>query len=265
MRVRPAMAQKRPLTMPPQTTISIDLHGKIALVTGAASGIGLACAQQFARSGASVAFADRNRPGLDAALAATPGEHLAVDVDVAQSASVQAMTDRVLDRFGRVDILVHCAAISPRRTVVDMTDDEWRETIGINLDGTMYTARATARAMLERGGGTMVFITSDNGVYGQGSKSAYAASKGGQIAFVKSLAIELGGHGITVNAVNPGTTDTPMLRAEMPPEVRERRIKADPLGRLSEPAEIAEIVLFLSGAAGRYMTGQVVTTRMRGL
>jgi NAD(P)-dependent dehydrogenase (short-subunit alcohol dehydrogenase family) len=246
-------------------SISIDLRGTIALVTGAASGIGLACAQLLAVNGASVAFADRNRAGLDAALAATPGEHLAVDVDVAQSSSVQAMTDRVLERFGHIDSLVHCAAISPRRTVVEMTDEEWHQTIAVNLDGTMYTARAVARSMLAHGSGTMLFITSDNGLYGQGAKSAYAASKGGQIAFVKSLAIELAPRGITVNALNPGTTDTPMLRAEMPPEVRERRIKSDPLGRLSEPSEIAEIVLFLSGAAARYMTGQVITTRMRGL
>jgi NAD(P)-dependent dehydrogenase (short-subunit alcohol dehydrogenase family) len=245
--------------------ISIDLRGTIALVTGAASGIGLACAQRLAVNGASVVFADRNRAGLDAALAATPGEHLAVDVDVAQSSSVEAMAGQVLERFGHIDILVHCAAISPRRTVVEMTDEEWHQTIAVNLDGTMYTARAVARSMLAHGSGTMVFITSDNGLYGQGGKSAYAASKGGQIAFVKSLAIELGPHGITVNALNPGTTDTPMLRAEMPPEVRERRIKSDPLGRLSEPSEIAEIVLFLSGAAARYMTGQVITTRMRGL
>jgi NAD(P)-dependent dehydrogenase (short-subunit alcohol dehydrogenase family) len=248
-----------------EASISIDLRGTIALVTGAASGIGLACAQRLAVNGASVAFADRNRTGLDAALAATPGEHLAVHVDVAQSSSVQAMTGRVLERFGHIDILVHCAAISPRRTVVEMTDEEWHETIAVNLDGTMYAARAVARSMLAHGSGTMVFITSDNGLYGQGAKSAYAASKGGQIAFVKSLAIELGPRGITVNAVNPGTTDTPMLRAEMPPEVRQRRIASDPLGRLSEPSEIAEIVLFLSGAAARYMTGQVITTRMRGL
>ena len=248
-----------------EATISIDLRGKFALVTGAASGIGLACAQLLAANGACVAFADRNHAGLAVALAATPGEHLSVGVDVAHSSSVQAMVDRVLEHFGQIDILVHCAAISPRRTVIEMSDEEWREVLAVNLDGTMYTARAVARAMLAKASGTMVFITSDNGVYGQGGKSAYAASKGGQIAFAKSLAIELAPRGITVNALNPGTTDTPMLRAEMPPAVRERRIKADPLGRLSEPSEIAEIVLFLSGAAARYMTGQVITTRMRGL
>jgi 3-oxoacyl-[acyl-carrier protein] reductase len=160
---------------------------------------------------------------------------------------------------------VHCAGVSPRRTVVEMTDEEWHRVIGINLDGSMYVGRAAARAMLTHGRGTMVFIASDNGTAGQAAKSAYAASKGGLIAFAKSLALELGPHGITVNALNPGTTDTPLVRAEMPPEVWERRLKADPLGRISQPEEIAEIVLFLAGAAGRYMTGQLVTTRMRGL
>jgi 3-oxoacyl-[acyl-carrier protein] reductase len=175
------------------------------------------------------------------------------------------MVDRTLGSFGQIDILVHCAGISPRRTVVEMTDEEWRRVLAVNLDGSMYVMRAVAKAMLLRKSGTMVVIASDNGVYGQAAKSAYAASKGGVIAFAKSLALELGPSGITVNALNPGTTDTPMLRAEMPPEVRERRLKADPLGRLSDPAEVAETVLFLVGTAGRYMTGQLITTRMRGL
>ncbi len=236
-------------------------------MTGAASGIGLACARRLAQSGARVALADRNVAGAQAAcaeLGAGDGA-VALEVDVSDSRSVQAMVDRTLERFGRIDILVHCAGISPRRLVVDMTDEDWHRVIAVNLDGTMYTARSVARAMIAEGTGTMVFIASDNGLAGQAAKSAYAASKGGVIAFAKSLALEMGPHGITVNALNPGTTDTPMLRAEMPPEVRERRLKSDPLGRLSEPDDIAEIVLFLAGAAARYMTGQLITTRMRGL
>lgn len=247
------------------TRLLLDLTGRVALVTGAASGIGLASAQLLARCGASVAFADINASGADAACDVAGGGHLAVAADVSDSRSVQQMVDRTLERFGKIDVLVHCAGISPRRTVVEMSDDDWRRVLSVNLDGTMYVARAVARAMLAQGTGTMIVIASDNGIYGQAAKSAYAASKGGVIAFAKSLALELGPSGITVNALNPGTTDTPLLRAEMPPAVRERRLRSDPLGRLSDPAEIAEIVLFLAGTAGRYMTGQLITTRMRGL
>lgn len=247
-------------------TVSIDLRTRVALVTGGASGIGLACARLLARNGASVAVADRNLPGAQAArdaIAAAGGEATAFPVDVAHSAAVQSLVDDVLARYGQIDILVHCAGVSPRKNVVDLSDEDWHDVIAINLDGTMYVARAVARHMLPRRSGTMVLIASDRGLLGQSAKSAYAASKGGVIAFAKSLALELGPHGITVNALNPGTTDTPLVRAEMPPALWERRVKEDPLGKLSEPEDIAEIVLFLAGAAGRFMTGQLITTRMR--
>jgi 2-hydroxycyclohexanecarboxyl-CoA dehydrogenase len=252
--------------MDSETALSIDLSGRVVLVTGGASGIGLACALLFARNGASVAIADRNLAGCEEArerIAAAGGDAIALDVEISDSASVQAMIDRILAHYARLDVLVHCAGVSPRRAVVDMSDDEWHRVIAINLDGTMYVTRAVARAMLPNRAGTMVLIASDRGLLGQAAKSAYAASKGGVIAFAKSLALELGSFGITVNALNPGTTDTPLLRAEMPPALWEQRVKADPLGRLSEPDEVAEIVLFLAGAAGRYMTGQLITTRMR--
>lgn len=252
--------------MHPEAALSIDLRGRVALVTGGASGIGLACARLLAHNGASVAIADRNLAGAEQArdgIATAGGDALALDVEISDSTSVQTMVDRTLARYARIDMLVHCAGVSPRRAVVDMSDDEWHRVIAINLDGTMYATRAVARAMLPNRAGTMVLIASDRGLLGQPAKSAYAASKGGVIAFAKSLALELGSFGITVNALNPGTTDTPLVRAEMPAALWEQRVKADPLGRLSEPDEIAEIVLFLAGAAGRYMTGQLITTRMR--
>jgi len=123
--------------------------------------------------------------------------------------------------------------------------------------------RAAARAMIPAGGGTMILIASDRGLLGAVNRSAYAASKGGVIAYFKSLAIELAPHGITVNALNPGTTDTPLVRAGMPADLWASRLKTDPLGKMSQPEDIAETVLFLAGAGGRYMTGQLVTTRMR--
>lgn len=250
-----------------RSPLSIDLADRVALVTGGASGIGLACVKLLASCGAQVAIADRNVAGANIArdaIASAGGDALALEVDVADPSSVQSMVDRTLAAYERIDILVHAAGVSPRRTpVVEMSDEDWHRVIGINLHGTMYTARAVARAMLARGSGTMILVASDRGLYGQALKAPYAASKGGVIAFSKGLAIELGSHGITVNALNPGTTDTPMLRAEATREIIEQRAKSDPLGALSQPEDVAEIVLFLAGAGGRFMTGQLITTRMR--
>lgn len=246
--------------------MTVDLSGRVALVTGAASGIGLACARLLAANHAAVVVADRNVAGAEEAarqIAAAGGEALALAVEIGESASVDALVVRTLERYAQIDVLVHCAGVSPRKNVVDLTDDDWHRVIAINLDGTMYVSRAVARHMLPRKTGTMILIASDRGLLGQSAKSAYAASKGGVIAFAKSLALELGPHGITVNALNPGTTDTPLVRSEMPPALWDQRVKADPLGKLSEPEDIAEIVLFLAGSAGRFMTGQLVTTRMR--
>jgi NAD(P)-dependent dehydrogenase (short-subunit alcohol dehydrogenase family) len=242
--------------------LNIDLTAKTALVTGGASGIGKACAQLLAANGARVAVADRNAGGANGVQAEIGASAIAITVDVADSASVQAMTDQTMAAFGRIDILVHCAGVSPRKAVIDMTDEDWRSVMAVNLDGTMYVTRAVARVMLPVASGTMILIASDRGLLGQANKSAYAASKGGVIAYTKSLALELAPH-ITVNAINPGTTDTPLVRAHMPPELWESRLKTDPLGKMSQPEDIAEMVLFLGGAGGRFMTGQLITTRMR--
>jgi NAD(P)-dependent dehydrogenase (short-subunit alcohol dehydrogenase family) len=253
-------------SQPASAPMSVDLRGRVALVTGGASGIGLACARLLAANHASVVVADRNAAGAESAALAivdAGGDALALRVEIGDSASVQTMVDQTLARYKQIDILVHCAGVSPRKNVVDMTDDDWHRVIAINLDGTMYVSRAVARHMLPRKRGTMILIASDRGLLGQSAKSAYAASKGGVIAFAKSLALELGPHEITVNALNPGTTDTPLVRSEMPQALWDQRVKADPLGKLSEPEDIAEIVLFLAGSAGRFMTGQLITTRMR--
>jgi NAD(P)-dependent dehydrogenase (short-subunit alcohol dehydrogenase family) len=243
--------------------MQIDLNGKTALVTGGASGIGRACAILLAANGARVAVADRNTGGSAAVQCEIGASAIAIAVDIGESASVDEMVAQTMAAFGHIDILVHCAGVSPRRAVVDMSDEDWRGVMAVNLDGTMFTTRAVARVMIPAATGTMILIASDRGLLGQANKSAYAASKGGVIAFNRSLALELAPHGITVNAINPGTTDTPLVRAQMPPELWESRLKTDPLGKMSMPEDIAEMVLFLAGAGGRFMTGQLVTTRMR--
>jgi NAD(P)-dependent dehydrogenase (short-subunit alcohol dehydrogenase family) len=246
--------------------MKVDLGGRVALVTGGAGGIGHACAKLLAENGAAIAIGDKNLPGareVCAEIAATGRDALAVEVDVSSSAAVQGMVDRTIERFQKIDILVHCAGGSiGRKDTVDLTDDEWQTVIRMNLDGTMFTTRAVARTMIPRRAGTMVMIASDRGLLGDKGRSAYAASKGGVIAYAKSLALELGQYEITVNALNPGTTNSHAI-APGTVSLRDERLRTDPLGKLSEPEDIAEMVLFLGGPAARFMTGQLITTRMR--
>lgn len=247
--------------------MTVDMRGRVALVTGAASGIGLGAAQLLAQSGATVVLADRNLPGARAAadaLRAAGHQASALHVDVASSDAVDGMVAAAIAQYAAIDILVHCAGGSAggRKNIVDLTDEEWHTVIRDNLDGTMFVTRAVARTMIPRRAGTMIVIASDRGLYGDRGKAGYASSKGGVIALVKTLALELGQYQITVNALNPGTTDTPAT-AGMSPELRAQRLKTDPLGKMSTTAEVAQEILFLAGPASAFMTGQLITTRMR--
>lgn len=244
----------------------MSIAGQVALVTGAGSGIGRATAARLAQNGVHVAVADRNLSAVKdvkAEISTPDREALSLRVDVSESRSVQEMVDQTVSTFGQLDILVNCAGISPRTPVLEMSDETWRDVIGVNLDGTFYTARAAAKPMVAQGSGTMILIASDRGIYGLAGGSHYSASKAGVVAFAKSLALELGSSGVTVNAINPGTTDTPLARGTLTDEEWQRRWTQDPLGRLSKPEDIAEIILFLAGPGGKIMTGQLITTRMR--
>jgi NAD(P)-dependent dehydrogenase (short-subunit alcohol dehydrogenase family) len=244
-----------------------DLNGKVVLVTGAASGIGRAVAVHMARHGAQTMLADRDLAGVEATRAeiASAGGVVAVTpVEMADSASVDAMVDATVAQFGALDVLVHCAAILRVAPLLEMTDAQWREVIAINLDGTFYASRSAARQMVKQKSGKIILMTSDRGLYGHPTRSSYATSKGGIIAFLKSIARELGPHGITVNGLNPGQTDTPMMRSSTPPERVEARAKSDPLGRISTPEDAAEMVLFMATNGGEIMTGQVLAVRMVG-
>ena len=241
------------------------LDGQVALVTGAASGIGRASAQRLAAGGAKVAIADRDAAGLEqtrAAIARSGGDVLAIAVEIADSRSVDEMVDRTVTAFGGLDVLVHCAAILRVAPVIEMTDQQWRDVLAVNLDGTFFVSRAAAREMAKRKRGKIILMTSDRGIYGHPTRSSYATSKGGIIAFLKSLAREVGPLGITVNGLNPGQTDTPMMRSSTPQERIDARAKSDPLGRIGTVEDAAEMVFFLATNGGEIMTGQVVTVRM---
>jgi len=222
------------------------LRGKVVMVTGGSSGIGAASAKLLAAEGAHVVVAD---------LEAEP------KTDVGHSADVRRLVDSTVERHGRVDILVHAAGICPRKPFLEMTDEDWRGVLRVNLDGTFYVTREVARVMAKQRSGTMILITSDRGVHGSIDYAHYAASKGGMLALAKSLALTLGKYGITVNSINPGLTDTPLARQANPNW--KDKLDLDVLGKASEPDEIAQIVLFLARTGGAFMTGQVVSTRMR--
>lgn len=223
-----------------------SVQGKIAIVTGGGSGIGLAAAQLLAAQGAQVVVAD------------VKGEP---KTDVGDPADVRRLVERTLAQHGRIDVLVHAAGICPRKPILEMGDDDWREVLRVNLDGTFYVTRDVARVMAKQRSGTMILITSDRGVHGSIDYAHYAASKGGMIALAKSLALTLGKYGVTVNSINPGLTDTPLARTANPQW--QDKLALDVLGKSSEPREIAELVLFLAATGGGFMTGQVVSARMR--
>jgi NAD(P)-dependent dehydrogenase (short-subunit alcohol dehydrogenase family) len=235
------------------------VRDKVALVTGGASGIGRASARLLARHGARVVVCD-----VDAEGAAQVGRELgglSCPCDVGDSAAVAAMVEQALQRHGRLDVLLHAAGIFPRNPYFDMTDDEWRRVLRVNLDGTFFVTRAVGRVMKCQGSGTMILMTSDRGIHGAADFAHYAASKGGMLALVKSLALALGRHKVTVNGINPGMTDTPLARAGNPKW--EEKTALDVLGAASTPEQVAEMVLFLAGTGGAFMTGQVVSARMR--
>ena len=243
----------------------MPVNGRTAIVTGAGSGIGRAAARLLAREGANVVVADRDADAGRAvreAIDASGGRALDVAFDVADPAQTRTLVERTIEAFGRVDILVHAAGTIARVPLLEMSDRQWRDVLSVNLDGTFYITRDVGRAMAAQRGGTMILLTSDRGVHGAVEYAHYAASKGGMIALMKSLALALGEHGVTVNAINPGMTDTPLARGANP-HSWDAKCALDVLGKASEPDEIAQTILFLAGTAGAYTTGQIFGTRVR--
>ncbi|MFM9882301.1 MAG: SDR family NAD(P)-dependent oxidoreductase [Burkholderiales bacterium] len=240
------------------------LAGKIAIVTGGASGIGRAASLLLARNGATVIVADRETAQAHALrdeIVRAGGSAIDFACDVSDPKAVGRLVQHTKTTCGKIDVLVHSAGICPRRPFLEMTDEDWRSVLSVNLDGTFFVTRDVGRVMAAQRSGTMILITSDRGVHGSIDYAHYAASKGGMIALTKSLALTMGKFGVTVNAVNPGLTDTPLGRAANPQW--QEKMAIDVLGKTSEPAEIAEMILFLAGTGAAFMTGQIVSARMR--
>jgi 3-oxoacyl-[acyl-carrier protein] reductase len=244
-------------------TTNREFAGKVAIVTGAASGISRVIASRFAADGAGVTLADiddRGGPVVADELARAGHDVLFVKTDVRESASVNAMVEQTVERFGRVDILVHGAGVGVHRHIVDLSDEEWDLQVDVQLRGAFLLSRAVGRKLIAQGqGGRIILIGSTSGNNARPNSGPHAASKAGEIQMMRVLAQELGPHQITANVVSPGLTDIAAISKTAPPvEYQRIFVHQVPLGRLATPDEIADAVLFFASDRARFVTGQVL-------
>ena len=238
----------------------MSLNGKIALVTGAAQGIGRDIAMGLASDGADVAICDVN---LEAAqktagdIEAKGGKSLALKANVASTADVTAMVDQVVEKFGRIDILVNNAGITRDGLILRMKDEDWDLVLSINLKGAFLCTKSALKYMTKQRAGTVINIASIVGAMGNAGQANYVASKAGLIGLTKTIAREYANRNITANAVAPGFIDTAMTQA-LSENVRQELAKQIPMGKLGTPEDVANAVRFLASPWASYITGQVI-------
>jgi NAD(P)-dependent dehydrogenase (short-subunit alcohol dehydrogenase family) len=239
------------------------LAGQAAIVTGGGSGIGAAVCRGLAAEGAAVVVADLAAEGAAATVAAITaegGRAVGVEVDVSDAASVQALVERAVEAFRAVDVLVNCAGITRYDGILDLSVDAWDRVMAVNLRGTFLCTQAVLRHMVPRRRGRVVNFASARGVEGQARAAHYAASKGGVIAFTKSVALEMAPYGITVNAIAPGTTDTAMWRGTKSDEEIERLRQTLPLHAAEDAVGL---VLMLVCDDARTLSGHLLLRGIR--
>ena len=242
------------------SSVRFDFSGKVAVVTGAANGIGAACARLLAESGAKVALWDIDAAAAQALASEIGDGAAAMRCDVAQGADVDAATAATVQAFGRIDILINNAGIFRAADFLDISEADWEAVIGVNLGGAFRVGQAVAREMVKGGGGAIVNMSSVNGVMAIPTIASYNASKGGINQLTRAMALALADHGIRVNAVAPGTIATELAQKAVltNAEAKERIMGRTPLRRLGEPAEVAAVCAFLASDAASYMTGEIV-------
>lgn len=239
----------------------MDFSGKVALITGAASGMGAATAREFRAAGGQVVIVDRNETLADQ----VAGEIEAgppVIGDVSDPAFCSRAVGTTLERYGRLDVLVNAAGIIVRADALRTSDEQWQRVMNVNVNGVFFMSRAAIGPMLEQGQGAIINFGSIWGSVGAAGVTAYCASKGAVHQITRAMALDHAKDGIRINAVCPGEVNTPMLASErsepVTPELMQSLAVSVPTGRLAEPVEIARVVLFLASDAASYMTGAMV-------
>ena len=247
----------------------MTLAGRIALITGAGNGIGLAITEAFARAGADIAAVDIDPAAARAAARAAEAagrKSVALTADVGDLTAIEQMVKATLEAFGRVDVLVNNAGVTRRAYIMDLTEADWDRILRVNGKGVFFCLQRVAREMIPRRSGVIINIASIAGKgYAGTSNAIYAASKGAVIGLTRIAALQLAPHNINVNAICPGTTITALSKANLRDRAREqdvrsrrwsRRNSAIPLGRPNEPEDIAALAVFLAGSGARNITGQ---------
>ena len=234
---------------------SLDFDGRTALVTGGGSGIGAACVSMLSKRGANVIVADRNVSGL------SPGERTRIEaLDVSNTGGVTALFERLADERIVPDVLVNSAGIREYNDPLELSVADWAQVLAVNLTGTFLVAQAFARQLRARKrAGSIVNVASTSGIFASEHRAAYVSSKHGVVGLTRQLSLDLAPMGIRVNAVAPGVVRTPMTELYFgDPDMVQRLHAAYPLGRVAEPEDVAEVIVFLASNRARHVTGVVV-------
>lgn len=238
----------------------LSLEGKVALITGGARGIGKDIAVLFAKEGADVVICDVNLEQAEETVKEIKGlgrDSIAFKADVTNISDVQAMADKILDKFKKLDILVNNAGITRDNLILRMSEEDWDKVIAVNLKGCFVCTKVAAKVMLKQRSGHIVNLASIIGIMGNSGQANYAASKAGIIGLTKSVAKELAPRGVYVNAIAPGFIKT-VMTAKLSEDIQKKMLSVIPLGRFGEAKDVANLALFLSGESSSYITGQVI-------